>query len=304
MDFQFRPLTVDEFPKDCLRLFLRMDGEPCFVDVPEAFIASILQRWDMTPAGVSDRSLLLVIEYICDELLTLIERQSAAKITCEGVSRRERASEPAELYGICEFAGESFPIGLRLPSQRALPLAEALKSASRPYHAITPGIEVAFRLGTTLVSARVLRKVKPGDAIVGDQMLRDGKVAMIAGERFLAAGQWQGNRVSITTKPAPVSRVEEETWSMADLGSGQGWARSDADAGFEDIQIKLLFEFARTEMRLEELQKLGPGYVFDFSKSPKTAIDIFAGSRRIGCGEVVQVGDALAVRVTRLFNNE
>ena len=74
-----------------------------------------------------------------------------------------------------------------------------------------------------------------------------------------------------------------------------------ADAAFDDLPIKLLFELGRVDIALGKLQEIGPGHVFELDRPLGEAVEILAGGRRIGQGEIIKIEDQIGVRVVRLF---
>ncbi len=110
-----------------------------------------------------------------------------------------------------------------------------------------------------------------------------------------------GERGRAGEAPAPEEAgLDESGLDEADLGP----APSPADAAFDELPIKLVFELGRTEMPLGRLQEIGPGYVFELDRPLGEAVEIHAGNRRIGQGEVVRIDDQVGVRVLRLFGRE
>lgn len=91
-------------------------------------------------------------------------------------------------------------------------------------------------------------------------------------------------------KPAPEARASVEP------------ASQDA-AGFDEVPIKLVFELGRQEISLGALQALGPGHVFQLDRPIGDAVEVFAGGRRIGQGEIVRIDEQVGVRMTRLFGH-
>src|SRR5262249_52384648 len=71
-------------------------------------------------------------------------------------------------------------------------------------------------------------------------------------------------------------------------------------AALNELPVRLVFELGRLELTLAELEVLGPGHVFALGRDQHQPVDILANGKRIGLGEIVAVGDALGVRVTRL----
>lgn len=86
-----------------------------------------------------------------------------------------------------------------------------------------------------------------------------------------------------------------------DAGLDAGPAAPPADAAFDDLPIKLVFELGRLDMPLGQLQEVGRGHVFQLDRPLGEAVEIHAGGRRIGQGEVVRIDDQIGVRVVRLF---
>ena len=72
------------------------------------------------------------------------------------------------------------------------------------------------------------------------------------------------------------------------------------DAAMDDLQVSLVFELGRRPATLAELCGLAAGQVLDVGRDLSGPVDILANGRRIGEGELVRVGDALAVRILRL----
>lgn len=73
------------------------------------------------------------------------------------------------------------------------------------------------------------------------------------------------------------------------------------DLPLDAIPIRLAFEIGRAEMSLAELGAIDEGHVFPLGRDPLSGpVDILANGRRIGQGELVEVGGTLAVRVLSL----
>lgn len=120
-----------------------------------------------------------------------------------------------------------------------------------------------------------------------------------------------------TTKPGPepgpelgqAGRGADEEPVADNIGArpdedaeiGTGPTAPPADAAFDDLPIKLVFELGRVDMPLGQLQEIGPGHVFALDRPLGEAVEIHAGGRRIGQGEVMRIDDQVGVRVIRLF---
>jgi type III secretion protein Q len=259
---------------------------------------------DVPSSELSSQAALLVLEHLLTPYLAWLEHRTNQDIGFLNIVQPGRSFSKSKLFLACSYGASSYPVGLNL-WDAALDCFAGTAGEREIALALWPElpIQIAFRLGTALVSSRLLESIRPGDVIVADAMCRDDKVIVVAGERRAAAGHVQKDGARLAAPLTRLSGTDEETWSMSETipathdGTGQ-------DSSFDDIAVKLMFEMGRTELSLGDLRAIAPGYIFDLSRTPANAIDIFAGSRRIGQGEVVQIGDALGVRVTRLFNNE
>ena len=80
-------------------------------------------------------------------------------------------------------------------------------------------------------------------------------------------------------------------------------AAGDADTDLDALPVKLSFEIGNAELALSDLRAMTAGHVIDLRQDPADAVDILANGRRIGRGEVVQIGESLGVQVVRLFGH-
>lgn len=107
----------------------------------------------------------------------------------------------------------------------------------------------------------------------------------------------RGQRVGIFGEPGSLWE-----WSMENRGLG-----SQADilqkTDLDDIPVKLLFELGRVELSLAEIRQLAPGALIPVQRPLEEGVDILANGRRIGRGNLVQIGASLGIRITRLFDN-
>ncbi|MDH3660602.1 MAG: type III secretion system cytoplasmic ring protein SctQ [Alphaproteobacteria bacterium] len=100
-------------------------------------------------------------------------------------------------------------------------------------------------------------------------------------------------------REAAAAGAGERSDESADIDAGG--ATPPADAAFDDLPIKLVFELGRLDLPLGELQEIGPGHVFALDRPLGEAVEIHAGGRRIGQGEIMRIEDQIGVRVVRLF---
>jgi type III secretion protein Q len=256
-------------------------------------------------AQTSPQSLLLLLEHLLSDHLSKLEAASGRAISLEAISDAAPPFPGSRLVLQCasETGNHQLEIVLGSPAANYF-AARAVGQDTRPAAWPEMPIEVAFRRGVARVARRLLESVRPGDVIVADAMCAKDRVVAVAGERLAAAGLLENESLKLLAPMARLTGTEEETWSMSESTPPFLQDGHANDSALDDIAVKLMFEMGRKEISLGELRTITAGYIFDLSRASNSAVDIFAGSHRIGQGEIVQIGDALGVRVTRLFNNE
>lgn len=69
----------------------------------------------------------------------------------------------------------------------------------------------------------------------------------------------------------------------------------------DELEVELVVELGRVELSLAELSRLGVGDVLALGQPLGGGVDVWAGGRRIGRGELVDVDGETGVRLTELF---
>jgi type III secretion protein Q len=82
---------------------------------------------------------------------------------------------------------------------------------------------------------------------------------------------------------------------------GDSLAQDESD--LDSIPVQVVFQAGRIEMSVGEVDRLAPGVILPLDRTADDAFDIVVNGKRIGRGGLVQVGETLAVRVTRLNSN-
>ncbi|MGB0084270.1 MAG: FliM/FliN family flagellar motor switch protein [Rhodomicrobiaceae bacterium] len=75
------------------------------------------------------------------------------------------------------------------------------------------------------------------------------------------------------------------------------------DRDLASLKVRVAFQAGQIEMTAGELQELAPGALILIDRGLDDVFDIVANGKRIGSGELVKVGDKLAVRVTKLSSD-
>ena len=72
----------------------------------------------------------------------------------------------------------------------------------------------------------------------------------------------------------------------------------------EDISVEVAIELGRTRMTIRELAKLNVDDVLELAQPADRPLEVVAGGKVLARGELVPVGDRLALRITELAGNE
>ena len=66
------------------------------------------------------------------------------------------------------------------------------------------------------------------------------------------------------------------------------------------VSLTMNMEIARFSLSLEELKKMAPGYKLPIPINPRH-VDLVIAGKSIGTGEIIELGDTIGVKVTKLY---
>jgi len=72
----------------------------------------------------------------------------------------------------------------------------------------------------------------------------------------------------------------------------------------EDISVEVAIELGRTRMTIRELAKLNIDDVLELAQPADRPLEVVAGGKVLARGELVPVGDRLALRITELAGDD
>ncbi|MGL4728388.1 MAG: FliM/FliN family flagellar motor switch protein, partial [Bosea sp. (in: a-proteobacteria)] len=112
-----------------------------------------------------------------------------------------------------------------------------------------------------------------------------------------------GQRVETVTGFSPLRGGNAFRWLIEPI-EGVNFNMAEADnivaSSLGDMKVRLVFEVGRAELSVAEIERLGPGHVFELSRASDGHVDVIAGGRVIGSGEIVKIGDDIGVRLKRI----
>lgn len=198
--------------------------------------------------------------------------------------------------------GAGWPVGLVAPSTLVARMTEAWMVRPAAGEGVEPGAVLALRYGVARLSIADLRGLAPGDAVLPDFLIERGSAALaVLGEHLAVPVSIDNDR---RARPAgPMSRTiarDHGEFLMTESNGGATETRLIDDADIDETPVELVFELGRKHLTIAEMRSLGVGAPLPLDRVVDSAVDIFAGGRRIGAGEVVQIGDRIGVRITRL----
>lgn len=165
------------------------------------------------------------------------------------------------------------------------------------------------------------KKVKKGDAILldacsFDPVANEGNVTLALSDTPLFFARPRGDQLEITDyvqyNEEPMSEEdalsnEEESHEEESLEEEQNQERffsneEDSKEIFDpqEIPLSLTVEVARLKIALNKLLELRPGNVIELSVRPEQGVDITIGGKQMAKGELIRLGDALAVKILQL----
>lgn len=314
------PLALQDASRRC-RLDITVDGAPGAVILSSRVIETVIAALD--PNQRLDRldppHLALLVELALGDELSMLEASLGARLAITSVrpaddDRQNRVTALAfaiAVDGLGTLGGE-----LLLQPAQAIMFSQFLDRCANPapqarkgksiYPAL-PGedrvpVAVGVRVAAATFAVGEIATLSPGDVVIADQCRQQAKTAVaVIAEHLVAPVELTAAGARIAAPPTG-ARGSAWEWSMEN-GANSPQADDPQKTNFDDIPVKLLFELGRIEMSLAEIRQLAPGAIVPISRPLEDSVDILANGRRIGRGSLVQVGDSLGIRITRLFDN-
>ncbi|KVN98518.1 hypothetical protein WJ69_34240 [Burkholderia ubonensis] len=158
-------------------------------------------------------------------------------------------------------------------------------------------LSIDFRLGTSTASFRLLKTIETGDVLL---IQRSDPVAMIGGKP-LCRFNYEGEKIMLEYQLDEFDDSALQTEENDDATQGDE-PRTDElrdDEPFKIDELPVLVEFLlhKETMCFSDLRQLYPGSVLSASAEAASKIKIRANGRLVATGQLVQVGEQLAVQV-------
>lgn len=192
------------------------------------------------------------------------------------------------------------PLGLavlRLGTAEAAMLAESLNHLPpQPTPLGWLPFGVAVEAGSASLSVGALRQLRRGDIVLTDETLpKNTARIVIAGQHGLTGRKVDKGYQIITA----VTGQSQGPTSMEHTQE-----KPSETTALDDLTVQIVFEAARLELPLGELQKIRPGYVLELDRPANLTIDLMVRGQSIGKAELVQIENTLGARIVRLFQHD
>ena len=153
------------------------------------------------------------------------------------------------------------------------------------------------------LTVRELVTLQVGDMIVVGPGKYPSSFELCQSEDFFAPATLRQKKIRLTGsfRRRRVQQIEEVNMSEESnnqLGHPDNVEFLDQDT-LNDLPVRIDFSLCDVEVTLDQLSKIGKGYVFDLELPPSQTVKIRVGGRIIGYGEIVSLNAAYGVRVTR-----
>lgn len=165
-------------------------------------------------------------------------------------------------------------------------------------------LAVPVCVGIAELSMHSLDALAPGDVVPIAHPFFDlegeGELAIAKG--IARCRLHLGNRTQVEITEWHPKTAGPSMHDDPDFDAGASGTPHDAsqDEPLDDVRIALRFELGSLELSLSDLRNLAPGSVLDIAGATPPLVAICAGRRRVGLGELVELGGRLAVEVRRI----
>ncbi len=99
---------------------------------------------------------------------------------------------------------------------------------------------------------------------------------------------------------SPAIFLNQEEMSMSESEHTQHWSNAELSESIKQLPVQLIFELGRTQLSLEELDSIAPGYVFDLGLNKAEPVVLHANGIPIGRCEIVEISGRLGARLTHI----
>jgi len=202
---------------------------------------------------------------------------------------------------------ESFRIALKQMAKEDLKLSSLALTQSLP-------VTLSLTVGHTIISLGDIKSLSVGDCLVVEECSyslknKSGELLLSIQNHPLFHALFKPGKLEIETyvlyhEESPMSEKpisDSSSESDAHLWSEeQETSQTEKIVAAAKVPITVQIEIGRVEMTLEKLLALKPGNTLELPRSPEEGVHLLVNGRRIGRGDLVQLGESLGVVISEL----
>ncbi|MDF0522217.1 YscQ/HrcQ family type III secretion apparatus protein [Bradyrhizobium yuanmingense] len=295
--WQAQPSTAPML--DCT---FRVGPEMAVLSVPRPLAEALISTVQHGLTLPSDPTRSLVLELAFESWLTRLEDLLARDLQIIRIDEATTQGPYLELdivYGTLAGTARLFLFSCLDGSVPAAfcQLGEVIRQLPREMRKLSPElpIMVASEIGSLRVSVGLVRQAQTGDALVPDVIPFAGGQIILTADKLWAPAEFAGDRLILRgpfrLQPHPL----KSAYMMTRPQTQPSALPSETD--IDSIEITLVFECGRWPLPLGTLRTVNEGHVFELRRPVDRPVDIIANGRLIGHGDIVRVGEELAIRL-------
>ncbi|MCA1516248.1 type III secretion system cytoplasmic ring protein SctQ [Bradyrhizobium sp. NBAIM01] len=277
-----------------------VDGEHVILSLPDPLAAALIETVQDGLTLPSEPARSLILELALEPLLAPLERTMQRNLRL--VRTEEAPSSRPYLEFDVVYGQLASKARLLLFSPLDGPVPSAFRALGELLYRLprqTPRrlselpVIVAGHIGSLRLTIGVVRQARQGDALLPDAIpLARGQIILTA-DRLWAPAEIDGDRLVLR---GPF-RLRSHPLKSEDVMTQGPAQQPPSEADIDSLEITLIFECGRWPMPLGTLRTINEGYVFEIGRPLDGPVDIVANGQRIGRGDIVRIGEELAVRL-------
>lgn len=227
--------------------------------------------------------LIAPLEQLSGQPIRVLDRTFPCVSCALAISLRVQFADAAE-----------WSVQLRMNADGAVLLADALArhAPATPRDLGHLHLPMTVDGGEAWLSLAELRSLLPGDVVMLDAWPQS-QVRLCLGGGFQARAQREDSRVQLIEAPMAMNFLKEQ--HMSEVGAGPS-----LETSLDELQLKLVCQVGSVELTLAQLRELGTGSLLQLTPQMQEGVELLINGRRVGQGQLVQIGDGLGVRVLSL----
>lgn len=255
--------------------------------------------YDVDPATLTPDSAALVMEFLTYELLAMLGPELGdMNVVSHGPS--SRVPPPLHLaFGISgtDDAGAGFAVSASVEVLESLiGLYGAAKPAGAGFLPESHAVPVTLFGPELEVMQGDLSALVPGDGLI----LAEGDVAanirsVAVGSHIRASAKIRRGQMVMASRLSAIKSNSNPEHRISDM-----LKRIESDHDLADLPVTVSLELARTKVTLAELQDLSIGSILPFDTALPQTVRLLLDMDVVAEGELVQMDDKIAVRLTKI----